>query len=566
MKAPKQLVAIAMILAMFVILCAYGENGHTTEPAEETLHSSMTEKAAEDASNPDKKVSNLDANSLALLMENPVWELSDDGSCYQLINVPYCTNVVCAEYQYTNIYVPIEYIDGGEVNGYNFDTAPIIIQNNCSGWKSSTPGLVNTEHIAEGFVHVNCGARSRDAGEHGKAPSPVVDLKSAIRTLRLNADVIPGDEERIISVGTSGAGQMSSVLGATGNMEAYYSYLYENGAPGIIYDEASQTYTSTINDDIYGCMCYCPIADIENADMAYAWMRFDSGETGYSGMGKAATYSEFQLVLQRDLAIAFCEYINSLELISLQGDALGFDLDANGIPDPRSGSYYDMILQNMSDAINALAKSGTASDGSYKNYASFDEYVAGYTDIDSWLIKNDDGSYTVTDMGGFIRGIGLGPNKDIPGFDTFDLSAENDAFGTSEENAVHYSASVAAVLKMNYERYSGLDGFDAEGVDRYIEQATREDIMQQTYLMNATQIMLACASGDEHADIAERWRTRNGTSDQHTSFTIACNLCLSAEAAGADSVDYDLVWAMKHGSKEGESTGTFAQWVHDICR
>lgn len=40
---------------------------------------------------------------------------------------------------------------------------------------------------------------------------------------------------------------------------------------------------------------------------------------------------------------------------------------------------------------------------------------------------------------------------------------------------------------------------------------------------------------------------------------------MSALMAGAESVDYSLVWAMNHGDDEGTSTGTFIDWVHSIC-
>jgi len=83
--------------------------------------------------------------------------------------------------------------------------------------------------------------------------------------------------------------------------------------------------------------------------------------------------------------------------------------------------------------------------------------------------------------------------------------------------------------------------------------------------MNATAIMLDIAKGEQEADCADHWRTRNGTADEHTSFSIAYNLAMAAGMAGAESVDYALVWAMPHGSDEGTSTGTFAQWVHSIC-
>ena len=47
-----------------------------------------------------------EAAGAALELTDPAWELSADGSYYQLTNVVYCTNVVNPTYQYMNIYVP----------------------------------------------------------------------------------------------------------------------------------------------------------------------------------------------------------------------------------------------------------------------------------------------------------------------------------------------------------------------------------------------------------------------------------------------------------------------------
>ena len=500
-----------------------------------------------------------------LELSAPAWEKSADGSYYSLKGVPYCMNIVDANYQYMNIYVPAAYIDGGEINGYTAETAPIIIENNCMGWNSSTPGSANTTYLSEGFVHVNVGARSRNA-ETGKMPAPVVDQKSAVRCLRLNDAVIPGDKDKIISLGSSGGGQMSSILGATGNMEMYYPYLYESGAAGIS-QNADGSYTSIIRDDIFASMCFCPIADLANADLAYAWMRFDAGETSAATMFSGVIeFSDFQLALQDDLAVAYCDYINSLGLVNAAGEALTFDLLPDGTPNPRSGSYYDQVLENISNSLNAWidAEAYTVGGASSEPYESFDAYYATLVSPESWLKQNPDGSWAVTDMAGFLNGTGLARNKDIPGFDTFFATEEGNAFGVIGEGGMHFSANVAAVLEANYDRYKTMDGFGEKDVDNYIAEAKREDIQEQTYMVNATQLMLDVASGKLQGDPAPHWRTRNGTSDEHTSFSVAYNLAMSALAAGAD-VDYSLVWKMGHGSDEGESTGTFVQWVHDIC-
>ncbi len=501
----------------------------------------------------------------ALVLADPAWELSANGAYYQLKNVVYCTNVINPSYQYMNIYVPAAYIDGGDCNGYTAETAPIIIENNCMGWNSSTPGNANSSYIAEGFVHISVGARSRNAENGtGKMPAPVVDQKAAVRMLRLNADVIPGDEEKIISLGSSGGGQMSSILGATGNMDEYYPYLYEIGAAGI--ELVNGEYVSTIDDHIFASMCYCPIVDLNNADLAYAWMRYDAGEASAMTMFSGEiTFSPFQLALQDDLAVAFAEYINDLGVVNEEGEVLSFNTGASGEMDPRAGSYYEQILENVSDALNAWIADEGYTNASGEMYDSADAYVASLDNAEAWLEKNADGTWSVTDMAGFLNGTGLARNKDIPGFDTFFATEEGNGFGTAEEAGMHFSANVAAVLAENYDEYAAMAGFADQDVDVYMEQAVREDIQEQAYLMNATHIMLDVANGQQEADISRHWRTRNGTADEHTSFTIAYNLAMSAKMAGAESVDYALVWNMAHGSAEGTSTGTFVEWVHEIC-
>lgn len=472
-------------------------------------------------------------------------------------------NITNEAYQTMLIYVPAAYFttdeDGNvtgidhdaQVGGYTADTAPIVFANECGGWRSSSPRSCDTSYIEEGFVYVTAGARSRDAVDEdgvpsGKAPTQLVDLKSGVIELRANADVIPGDKNRIVSIGTSGGGEISSAFGASGNMPEYYEYMYESGVLGVTKNEDG-TYVSAYPDNIYAAQCYCPIADIEDADIAYAWWWVDLADDG--GVPRAGL-TDFTRRLQELEADAFVEYLNSLGLTDADGNALTLD----GL---RSGSFYDAILQNISDALNAMVAAG-----------SIDPETT-YSDYDSWLEQDADGVWHVTDLRGFMIGTGLvnNRNKAIPGFDTMDKSAENNAFGTPDETAVHYSASVAQILADNYGELSALDGFDAEQVDSYIEEALTgegaEAIAEQVNLMNAAEILLGY-DGLSAVDPAEHWRVRSGTADQHTSFSIGYDICLAAQMLGLDA-DYHLVWNMGHGSNEGSSTGTFIEWVNEIC-
>lgn len=513
------------------------------------------------------------------------WKKSENGKYYELRFVYYVTNILSKEHQYMNIFVPAAYLneDGtvnedGAVGPYTAKTAPIVFQNECAGWKSSTPGDANEKYIDNGFVYIHTGARSRDLAVVGKAPSACVDQKAGVRFLRLHDHKIPGDKEKIISCGTSGGGQMSSILGATGNMPVYYPYLYELGAAGVEKD-AEGNFVSTIPDHIFASQCYCPIADLNNADLAYSWMRHDDPLLTVSEMfGPPTVLSPFKQALQQDLTQAYCAYINSLGLKNEKGEVLTFEKKVDGSFDPRSGSFYAQILENISVALNAWIGDKVQPDGSVKFVKelnpftkedcfcpSVEAYLASLKDADKWLKKNEDGSYSVTDLAGFCQGTSLKRGKDVPGFDTFNFTAENDAFGKPEEKAVHFSASVAAVLEQNYDRYKGLEGFDACDVDAYIAQGKRQDLKDQTYLMNATHILLGNAKGTEKSDFSKFWRTRNGSADEHTSFTIAYNLAMSARMAGAE-VDYALVWAAPHGDVDGDGTGSFVEWIHKIVQ
>ena len=277
------------------------------------------------------------------------------------------------------------------------------------------------------------------------------------------------------------------------------------------------------------------------------------------------------------MAQTYGGYLNSLELKDEAGNALSFPQNADGFWNLRSGSYYETILKNISDALNKWLCATVREDGSLTfevmhgfdsketlSFPSVEAYFASFPDVNAWLTK-DVGGYRVTDLGLFCNATGLAREKQVPGFDTFHCTAENNAFGNPDEAAVHFSPIIGRLLAENKVRYESLEGYDACDVDAYIRDSAREDIPHQTYLMNATHILLGCAKGKEISDFARFWRTRNGTADGHTSFTIAYNLCMAAKMAGAE-VDYSLIWNAGHGDVDGDGTGTFAQWVHKICR
>ena len=68
---------------------------------------------------------------------------------------------------------------------------------------------------------------------------------------------------------------MSALLAVTGNNEDYIPYLKENGA----FMEES--------DSVFAAQAYCPIVDLEHADLAYEWMFCADKENEASPAGPA---------------------------------------------------------------------------------------------------------------------------------------------------------------------------------------------------------------------------------------------------------------------------------------
>lgn len=188
-------------------------------------------------------------------------------------NIVYVARPVDTHYQRMNIYVPSGYFNGQTIGGYTAETAPIFFPNTVGGYMPGEPDRPGQGReggpnaiilaLAKGYVVAAPGARGRttqDANGRytGKAPACIVDLKAAVRYLRYNDSRMPGDAEKIIANGTSAGGALSALLGATGNSRDFDAALKA-------LDAANR------RDDILAASCYCPITNLDHADMAYEW-------------------------------------------------------------------------------------------------------------------------------------------------------------------------------------------------------------------------------------------------------------------------------------------------------
>ncbi len=448
-------------------------------------------------------------------------------------NLVYVDRPVNAEFQQMNLFVPQGYYEGETIHGYTLESAPVFMPNTVGGYmpgELDEPGFGKFEKgkinsifraLQHGYVVAAPAIRGRvqqdEAGQYnGKAPACIVDYKAAVRYLHYFADDLPGDESRIITNGTSAGGALSSLMGVTGNHPDYEPYLQEIGA-------------APAGDEIFAASCYCPIINLDHADMAYEW-EFD-GVYDYHRMNmkmeeggrpsftpEDGVMSAEQCQVSREEAALFPAYVNSLQLKDEAGCAL--TLDADG-----SGSFKEYIKKLvMVSAQRALE---------YPPLQTGPVPPAPVTSK-AWLtIEN--GQVTDMDFDAYVRDITR--MKTAPAFDDLGLhSPENDLFGNAGTNCRHFTA-------YSYE-HSTCGGEMAE-----------EQVIRMLNPMNYIE--------DEKAQTARYFRVRHGECDRDTSLAISALLVLKLREHGS-LVDYHAPWNIPHAG-DYDLEETFA-WIDEICR
>jgi hypothetical protein len=366
------------------------------------------------------------------------------------MHILYAANPVDKDYQSLNVSVPIK-IDDKDVDATN---APILLANGIGGYMSYNnatggfgmpagffPGMNNATKggpqsgpqsgmqgapqggaqggpggtgappagggtavtgakapaLAAGYVVVEPGARGRDnkaadGAYYGKAPAAIVDLKAAVRYIKHNKGIIPGNVDWIISSGCSAGGGLSSLLGASGNSHMYDSYLKEIGA-------------AEGDDSIFGCAAYSPVADLDHADLSFEYV---SGEIPLSS-GKLADQG-----ISKQLKTLFAQYQASL---NLKGK--------NNFGTITADNYDKYLLQYyLIPSANKYLKGLT------------DEKRKAYLEKHKWIKWDNNGAaFTFSDFVATTQRM-----KGVPAFDDLELtSPETVLFGNKTTDARHFT-------------------------------------------------------------------------------------------------------------------------------
>lgn len=432
----------------------------------------------------------------------------------------YVKNIEDSAYQTLNIYVPYD------LKGRADSEIPVLMRNNVGGYMASpagTPSVADAtgRALAEGYVVCIPGARgngssvSRDGHTvyTGTAPNGLLDLKAATRYLHYNDDLIPGNSGLIFTDGTSAGGAMSALQGATGDAPDYEPYLKAMGAA-----EAS--------DAVYASICYCPITDLDHADMEYEWL-YACTDNGVRHLDEAQTAVSHELAALcpayidalgledgngvRVTAENYMDYLKSFIMASAQ-KALEEGCE---IPDTIGIIRYAKPRPTFAQRLGAGPVNGGAPAGNMPPRPAGRpvEYTDYVTDVD-WPRYL---TYVATQTA----------LKTPPAFDAYGVLGDN----ATPENRV----------------FGDTEGNPSNFTDFSLRKRTGDpsatipaDLEKRIRLMNPMYFISADNSG-----IARHWYIRHGAKDRDTSFLVPVNLATRLRNTGHD-VDFALPWNRPH--------------------
>ena len=445
-------------------------------------------------------------------------------------HIYYVTNVEDSAYQYLNFYVP-ESVLASDAD------VPIFLRTYVGGYMAARavePSSTDASGraLAEGYALCIPGSRGSNStvesgGQKvftGRAPNGLLDLKAAVRYLRLNDDVMPGNAERIITDGTSAGGAMSALLGATGNSPLYEPYLKAMGA-------------ADTRDDVFASVCYCPITDLEHADMAYEWLYSCTN----SGVRKL---SDKQKVVSEELAASYPDYLNSLQLKRPDDGTLltadnyldyvkSFIIQSaqraknEGCDLPMNIGIIMNQKQRADEEVQKADQPHGPHDGRRRPPRDSIHQVPPFGPQIESAFQQPTGEFVVdVDMPAYLNYVATTQAlKTPPAFDgqgvlTDNATPENSVFGDSSGTTSNFTA------------YSQGKAIGKTELDSKLQE--------RIYLMNPMNFIT-----DDACRHAQHWYIRHGARDRDTSFPVPINLATKLMNAGYD-VNFALPWNRPH--------------------
>ncbi|MGL4852669.1 MAG: subtype B tannase [Phocaeicola sp.] len=430
----------------------------------------------------------------------------------------YVSHVEDSTYQFLNFYVPKKAVD--------IESAPIFLRTYIGGYmasKATSPSATDAtgRALSEGYVVCIPGSRGANSsittptGETvytGKAPNGLLDLKAAIRYLKLNNDRMAGDATKIIIDGTSAGGAMASLIGATGNHPVYDAYLKAMGA-------------ADTSDDVFAAVAYCPIIDLEHADMAYEWLykhtnsgirqlNDDQKEVSEELAAQYSAYLNGLLLRKEDGTLLttenYMDYLKTFFIASLQRAQDEGALLPDTIGIVRYAPNKELQMAGPGNELDRLPPSFGPEGQMRRRIPRQSEFIEDL-DMEKYL------TYVAS-----TQSLKNPPAFDSQGVLGANPSAENKVFGERNGDANNFT---------EYSVRRGTNHPDAE---------LSEEMKKRVWMLNPMNFIT-----DESAKKSSHWYIRHGLRDRDTGFQLSVNLTTLLRNQGF-KVNFALPWNRPH--------------------
>lgn len=451
-------------------------------------------------------------------------------------NIFYVSNIEDSVYQTLNIYVP-ETLKNGNMT-------PIFLRTYIGGYmaataKSPSASDATGRALKEGYVVCIPGSRGANSTitKDGKtiytgiAPNGLLDLKAAIRYLRYNDNAIPGSAERIIIDGTSAGGAMSALVGSTGDRPEYDEYLRKMGA-------------ARTSDKVFASVCYCPITDLNHADMEYEWL-YGCTNTGVRHLNADQT------TISNELAAECPNYINSLNLKDDAGNAITADNYKDYLKTFLIASAHKALQEGceIPDTIGIIKYAQKPNfGGSPARRGNSDGRGApsfGPSGMRPRFNNNTD-FVTDIDLDKYLSYVAsVTPLKTPPAFDQYGVlidtpTPENNVFGNSDGTPANFT------------------DFSLRHRLHDINATLDKDMVHRVFIMNPMNFI-----SENATSVAPHWFIRHGAKDRDTSFLVPINLATKLKNSGYD-VNFFLPWNRPHSGDY--NLDDLFNWIDKVTR
>lgn len=538
-------------------------------------------------------------SAYSLEFDSTAWSYDSTNDVYYQIGKVYVTNPAATDYENLSIYVPGAYLtatansDGttytakanpkGTVGQYSGRTAPIVIPVNTPGYAQQAPatsyGYTSvSEYLEAGLVYVWPGLRGRNSSTSTRsdaAPWGVTDLKAAVRFLRYNRSVLPGSTDDIVLFGMSGGGAQDTVAGTSGDSPLYHPYLRTIGAA------MEDAKGRPLSDAVAGVMAWCPITNLQEANLSYEW---NMGQFASTGTRASGTWTS---AYSADLAKAWPKYLNRLGLRDEHGRRLELTESDSGTY--LAGSYYDHLIGVITTSLNHFLSDntfpytittqggppGSGQTGTSTTYETVADYIAYLNTNSTWVTYDaTTNTATVSGLEGFVDSQ-KNANKPVGAFDGYSRGqGENSVFAMGLNVPSHFVPLSRDVIKANETKYATYSDWNSDyGVSAYDSDFAKKDSVGKDMAWradayNPLYFLSPAFAGYRQSQVARHWRIRTGIMQGDTANTTEINLQLALQNYGIRDVDFATVWALAHTMAErtGDSTTNFISWVESVIK